>query len=392
MEEGEGTLSIVLAGKLKLKNDLRRAASCDACHNEGARGRGPENDGLLPIALVIELSAPRGAGGDDNPGDPTYGHVFNTAAIDGFAPEGTASVRYEERVGRYADGTPWLLHAPQYTLSNLHYGPLAADTVIKPRLAPALYGDGLLERVPVAWLAARARRAASAAQAMRGRLIWHVFEGQRLPGRFDWQGNATSIHDQTAHAFAREMGLTNRMVHTDDCTPVEQDCREAPNGGTPEVPHEFHVILDFQRWLGVPMAATEEAKGDGGNERRGAALFRSIGCAACHAPRLPVVLENGHSGSIQAYTDLLLHDRGKPLTDRDQSGRAALSLWRTSPWWGLGLPAQRGKRLALMHDGRARTIAEAVLWHDGEAQVATQRFERLGAIQRQILLDWLTAC
>lgn len=271
---------------------LYNAASCDACHNEGARGRGPEQDGLLPTALVISLSTPAVSDGTgDIPGDPVYGHTFNTAALEGFMSEGSARVHYEDRTGRYADGTPWQLRLPHYTLVDLHYGALAVGTVIKPRLAPALYGDGLLERVPLAWLVAKERRNGSAIDGVRGRVSWRVFDGQRLPGRFAWQGNAATIHDQTTKALAREMGITNHMVPDDDCTPAEQACREAPNGGTPEMSMQFHVIMDFQRWLGVPVVPT-----DGVNERRGAELFESTGCAACHTPELPVVLENAQIG------------------------------------------------------------------------------------------------
>jgi CxxC motif-containing protein (DUF1111 family) len=359
---------------------LFNAPSCDACHNEGARGRGPERDGELPVALVIQLSAP---GGEDA-GDPVYGHVFNTASIEGFAPEGVVRVRYQPREGRYADGTPWQLRVPQYSLASLRYGALADGTVLKPRLAPALYGAGLLERVPLDWLKRRERQQARAG--LRGHLAWHVFDGQRAPGRFGWQDDAISIHDQTSRAFAREMGLTNRMRPADDCTEAEADCRAAPSGGTPEVPREFHVLIGFQRWLGVPLAPAA-----GINPQRGTALFRSAGCADCHVPALPVQLEDGRRAVIEAYTDLLLHDLGQDLADHDATGRSVPGAWRTAPLWGLGLAARDGRAYSLLHDGRARSIAEAVLWHGGEAGAARERFARLDAAERKTLEDWLAA-
>lgn len=347
---------------------LFNAASCDACHNEGARGQGLAKDGSAPAAMVIQLRR-RGARNDDR-ADPVYGHALNTSALEGFRPEAEVRVRYAERGGDYPDGMRWSLRAPTYELLSLSSGPLAGDTVFAPRLTPQLFGAGLLERVPDAFLRDSAARA-------RGRLS-RLADGRI--GRFGWQATTATIEEQTAVALSREMGLTSPLIDRDDCTPRQAACRAAPSGGTPEVPTEFmQALVAFQRHLAVPRAKAAPDQ---------SARFAALGCAACHRPRLPV---DGVPGlvAIAPYTDLLLHDLGDGLADRDANGRSVPSTWRTAPLWGLGHAARRP--LALLHDGRARSIEEAVLWHDGEARTARRRFEQLDAAQRRRMLDWLAA-
>jgi len=166
---------------------LFNAASCTACHANGGPGKGPTADGAVPAALVIELQTPAAQAGAEAGGDPVYGRVFNTAATDGVQAEGVVTVRYQEMGGRYyPDGMRWRMRVPHYQLTGLTHGPLAEQTVIKPRLAPALFGAGLLEAVPASALGAAG--------------------DARVRGRFGWQGESVSIRDQTTKALAREMG------------------------------------------------------------------------------------------------------------------------------------------------------------------------------------------
>ncbi len=366
---------------------LFNAPSCDECHNEGADARGPRGDGPAPQNLVVQLQLP---GPPDAPlaGDPRYGQELNTASLPSLRPEGSVTIRYQTLHGRYPDGTPWELRDPQYLLSNLRYGPLAAHTIIKPRLAPPLFGDGLLEAVPATVILGEGSSVTA------GLPAWRWIGTHRELARFGWQATALSIRDQIGKAMAFEMGLTNPAYPHDDCTSVERDCRAAPNGGTPEVSAQlFDAVIEFVRWLAVPAApaAAVAAAAHG----QGAELFRQVGCAACHRPQLPVVLSapgGGHvSAVISPYTDLRLHDLGPDLADRDASGERVRSLWRTAPLWGLGYRVGREQQLTLLHDGRARSLEEAILWHDGEARNARLAFENLPAKQRRVLLGWLAA-
>lgn len=384
-------------------------AACDECHNEGADARGPVGDGPAPGPLVVQLEPPVRQGRALS-GDPRYGHVLSTAAIEGMQPEGSVSIRYGVREGHYADGTRWQLRVPTYQLSALRYGPLAPDTVIRPRMAPALFGDGLLEAVPAqAILQPPPGRDGAPAS---GVPAWQWVAGQRVLGRFGWQGTSISIRDQVEKAFSREMGLTTRDAPRDDCTAAEQDCRRQPSGGQPEISDELlDAVVQFTRWLAVPanpgaagVAALSGAAAPAGPVGRTGAsgtavpvdpAFVALGCAGCHRPRLPVEFADaaGHTlhARIAAYTDLRLHDLGAGLADRDASGRIVPSRWRTAPLWGLGYRLGRERFPTLLHDGRARSLEEAILWHDGEARDAREAFERLPADQRAALLRWLAS-
>lgn len=336
--------------------------SCDACHDDGARGHPPASPGGLSPSFVMQL------GGAES----TYGHVLNTQAIAGHVPEGRVTVTLHAWRGRYPDGQQWTLREPRYAVHDLAHGPLAAHVALKPRIAPALFGAGLLDAVPQ-----------DAVDAIRDSQPRDV-RGAR-GGRFGWQGDAISLVDQTAIAFAREMGLTSGFMPQDDCTAAQQSCRDAGRG-QPEVPERlFHAVNSFQFLLAAPARAPLDPAADAA----GAQLFHRLGCADCHVPHLPVPREE-ESIRIDPYTDLLLHDLGDGLADRTVAGKVVTSRWRTAPLWGLAWALDAGP-VALLHDGRAGSIEEAILWHEGQGDAARRRFMALDATSRKLLLDWVAS-
>jgi CxxC motif-containing protein (DUF1111 family) len=361
------------AGRRAGLGPLFSAPSCDECHNEGAHGRGPVSDGPAPNALVVQLEALPAADRRepdiaDPPGDPVYGRVLNPAAVEGFTSEGMAVIHYHVIQRTYPDGTAWMLRQPTYELTHLNYGPLAANIVIKPRLAPALFGLGLLEAVP-----GRPARAG--------------------PGRFGWQASALSIKDQTTRALAREMGVTNSERPADDCTDAETQCLQQRHRETPEMSGELlEALLTFQKWLSLPANPLPQSPAE---ERAGFKLFKATGCAGCHQPQQSVALVQPDGQPLKAviapYTDLSVHDLGPELADRDVSGSVHPTRWRTAPLWGMGYRLSRERKPTFLHDGRARSVEEAVLWHDGEAAVVRQRFEQLPRAQRERLLAFVAA-
>jgi CxxC motif-containing protein (DUF1111 family) len=259
--------------------------------------------------------------------------------------------------------------------------------VIKPRLAPALYGVGLLEAIPDAAIA-DGEGTQSDGQ-VSGALAWHSRQGTRLLGRFGWQDGAVSIRDQTANAFAREMGLTSNELSSDDCTSAEADCRRKSDGGTPEVSADLlDAVVVYVRTLDVPESPTHAQKNSSGP-----GLFRDTGCSACHRPTMPVELREAGSVSkpalIAPYTDLRLHDLGMDMADQTASGKKVISRWRTAPLWGLGSRLEKEKHPTFLHDGRARSVEEAILWHGGEASYAKRKFANLGPRARDTLLGWI---
>ncbi|HEY1875416.1 MAG TPA: di-heme oxidoredictase family protein, partial [Steroidobacteraceae bacterium] len=361
-------------GRVRLLN----ATSCKACHSDGGGGAGPAGDGVLPAALIIQLESP--SADHESAGDPVYGHVFNTSAVDGGEPEGVASVRYSEIEGHYyPEGLHWRMRVPHYRLTNLSRGPLAGTTVIKPRLAPALYGVALLEAVPES--AITQTTAGPKAPANAGEPSWRIYDGRVALGRFGWQGGAISIRDQTTRAFAREMGLTSPDQPHDDCTVAETDCWQR-NSVAPEISeNSVAAVLAYLRSVRVPpsqLNPDEYASGLG--------LFTELGCAACHRSELPA---DSTQRVITPYTDLRLHDLGIELADQTVSGARVVSKWRTAPLWGLGYRVRSQTHPTFLHDGRARTLEEAVLWHSGEAAKARHEFVSLFTRRREALLRWL---
>ena len=365
---------------------LFNAASCNACHIEGAHGRGPTGDGPVPVALVIQLqSASTDADGEPS-GDPVYGHVFNTSAVEPVRAEGAVTVRYTESAGYYYPfGGRWTLRVPHYHLERLSHGPLAPSTIIKPRLAPALFGVGLLEAIPETAI----DEGASGGRKNAGASAWHSRQGKRSIGRFGWQAGAVSIRDQTTIAFAREMGLTSAERPDDDCTPAEADCAKRADGTAAEVSEEIlGAVVAFVRALAVPEPAPHPA-----GDATGSLLFASAGCGTCH--RSPITVHRPRadgtivSSVITPYTDLRLHDLGSELADETVSGDRVKSLWRTAPLWGLGYRVKQERHPTFLHDGRATSIEEAILWHSGEASYSKYQFMKLGPRAREALLHWL---
>jgi CxxC motif-containing protein (DUF1111 family) len=335
-------------------------------------------------------------------------------------------IRYEEIAGHYPDGSAWSLRAPHYTMTNLHYGPLSPQTIIKPRLAPALFGAGLLDAASVDSDSGAIPRGATPSGARpigdttldaapptaphpRSASTTHAPEGPPAHGRFGWQASALSVRDQTARAFAREMGLTSADMRTDDCTKAEKACQQHPSGGSsggpsggspggspdgpaagsPEVSDDiFNAVVSFQRWLAVPASPTPHAIPD-----EDASTFAKLGCIACHQPQLRVALADETGKDVAAviapYTDLRPHDLGSRLADETVAGKKITSMWRTAPLWGLGYRMSLERFPTFLHDGRARSAEEAILWHDGEAAGARTRFEQLSAPERKTFLHWL---
>lgn len=357
---------------------LFNAPSCDACHNSRRRGRGPRNGGDAPVDFVIQLGRQLPDGRIER-GTQAYGHVLNTGAVSGFSPEATVSIEYEEVPRWLIDNTRVFLRKPRYAISNLSGAALSSDTVIMPRMAPPVYGVGLLERVPESAIVTAA--SVSARNGTGGRAS--RLAGNRI-GRFGWQATEATVASQTSSALAREMGLSSATDPRIDCGSTNKACLSASTGGDPEVePALFDAIVLFQTAHAVPVRKSVDMRDPG------ARLFTSTGCAACHLPALPVALSGSAKSTIAAFTDLLLHDLGEDLADRDVAGRPVKSEWRTAPLWGMSAAVAASQPLRLMHDGRARSVREAILWHGGSATHSLHQYLVLDAKERELLESWI---
>lgn len=371
---------------------LFNARSCSACHFRDGRSRPPEADERERHGLLLRIGV-RQAVGPDLP-HPAYGGQLQDEALPGVAPEVSSEIHWQTSGGHYGDGEPFTLLAPAYALRELGYGPLGPNTVLGGRTAPHLIGLGLLEMVPDTWLRERADPDDRDGDGISGRVheVRDVVTGQLAVGRFGWKATQPSVLAQTAAAFVNDMGITSRWFPHEVTTAAQ---REVLGGGDPAAveidDHKLARVVFYTRTLAAPAPRSAQDP----QVIAGAQLFRSFGCAECHVPEL----RTGDAGfhpkfrgvEFAPYTDLLLHDLGPELADGKRDGAAAPSEWRTPPLWGLGLVPSVNGHLRLLHDGRARGFAEAVLWHGGEAQVARERFRLAARAERDALVAFLAS-
>jgi CxxC motif-containing protein (DUF1111 family) len=370
---------------------LFNAQSCSSCHFKDGRAEPPSVESPEERGLLLRLSV---VGTDEHGGPaphPAYGGQLQDRAVNGVAPEGTIAISSSEVRGAFDDGTPYTLSAPEYAVADAAYGALSADTMISPRIAPPVFGVGLLEAVPDRTVRELADAQARAGEGISGRpnLVWSPATESMELGRFGWKANQASVEDQTAGAFLGDVGITSRLHPDQDCTFAQLDCRAAPGGGEPEVTDEkLDRVVFYTRTLAVP---ARRDVGDTATDR-GEALFGELGCSACHVAELRTgdsdveVLSNQ---TIRPYTDLLLHDMGPALADGRPDGDASGTEWRTAPLWGIGLTDEVNGHTRFLHDGRARNLTEAILWHGGEAQGSVDGFLALPREERDDLIAFL---
>lgn len=365
------------------------ALACSSCHSHDGRAKPPDNDDDPERGLLLRINVPGPAG--PRP-DPVYGGQLQDRGILGVPAEGRISIRYEEIPGAYPDGTPYSLRKPAYAAADLAFGPLSPGAALSPRIAPAVIGMGLLEAIPEERVLALADPDDSDGDGVSGRpnIVWDIRRGREALGRFGWKAGQPTVEQQAAGAFHGDIGVTTRLFPDENCPEAQRACRAAPNGGEPEAPDDrLGRVVFYSQTLAVP--AMRNA--DDPLTREGARLFADAGCAACHSPRH--VTGAGHpvrplrEQTIYPYTDLLLHDMGDGLADGFSEGKADGREWRTAPLWGIGLIDAVNDHIMLLHDGRARGIEEAILWHGGEARAARDAFTLLSADERSALMHFL---
>jgi CxxC motif-containing protein (DUF1111 family) len=297
-----------------------------------------------------------------------------------------------------AGGEIATLRAPTYTAANLGYGPLANGAMLSPRIAPQMIGLGLLEAIPAADILALADPDDLDNDGISGRpnIVWSLEFDRPMLGRFGLKAGSPSIVEQSASAFAGDIGISNPLHPNGagECMPAQTDCINAPHGDGDargfEIDQEILDLVTFySRNLGVPARRNM----DDVDVLRGKDLFYNAGCVACHQPSFVTNrLADQPAQSFQLiwpYTDMLLHDMGDGLADNRPEAVANGREWRTPPLWGIGLTEQVSGHTQLLHDGRARSLLEAVLWHGGEAQATRDRVVEMSPDDRAALLKFL---
>jgi CxxC motif-containing protein (DUF1111 family) len=327
-----------------------------------------------------------GPHGGPNP-IPGFGTQLQMRATTGITPEIQAAIVYAESLGVFGDGTPFTLQVPRYTLTG-QYAALPAQYFFSPRVAPAVFGLGLLEAVPEIEILLRADPRDRNRDGISGRinLVWDETRHRIMVGRFGWKANNPNLIQQTAGAYNGDMGITSTLFPTESCDGQYVEC----------VAHDIEVddetvanVALYTRTLGVPARRNL----DDPTALRGEQMFYNAGCDKCHTPTLRTGFLAGvpevSNQVIHAYTDLLVHDMGPGLADKRPDFLASGSEWRTAPLWGIGLVETVNGHTRFLHDGRATTLMEAILWHGGEARGAADKVKRMSLSDRSALIAFL---
>jgi CxxC motif-containing protein (DUF1111 family) len=371
---------------------LFNARSCSTCHFKDGRGRPPRDDETALGSMLLRIGVPGAEPGSAPAPDPLYGDQLQPYGVDGVPGEGTPRVTYTTIAGSYADGEAYELLAPSYAIEAPSHGPFAPDLLISPRVAPAMIGLGLLQAIPESRLRELEDPDDVNGDGISGRTnrVWDVESADYAVGRFGWKAEQPSVRQQAAGAFVGDMGITSTLFPAEDCTAVELECQNAESGGSPEIEERLlEPVVRYSELLAVP-ARLSYAEPD---VLRGKARFRELGCQSCHVPshqtRADAEVAELADQRIWPYTDLLLHDMGEGLSDGRASFAAEGQEWRTPPLWGLGHYEVVNGHDRLLHDGRARGVAEAILWHGGEASDAQRAFVALPAADRLDLIAFV---
>jgi CxxC motif-containing protein (DUF1111 family) len=386
---------------------LYNARSCQGCHLKDGRGHPPAGPDDDAVSMFLRVSIPDAAdpmvaripGWIGTAPDPTYGLQLQDFGVAGHPAEYSLAVDWEEIVVALSDGETASLRRPLWRAENLGYGPLHPQAMLSPRVAPQMIGLGLLEAIPAADILAAADPDDVDGDGISGRpaIVWSAEFDLPMLGRFGWKAGAPTVREQSAGAFAGDMGLSTPLhpAGWGECTAAQAACRAAPHGG--DAIHAGLEVdatgMDLVTFYSRNLAPPARRGVDDPQVLRGKAMFNEAGCAACHTPKhVTHRLGDRPEQSFQLiwpYTDLLLHDMGEGLADNRPEGVASGREWRTAPLWGLGLTGAVSGHTQLLHDGRARNALEAILWHGGEAQAARDAVAAMPREDRAALLRFL---
>jgi CxxC motif-containing protein (DUF1111 family) len=416
-EEGDELFEEIWRGRDGL-GPVFNATSCEGCHIGDGRGRPPTFIGETSTGLLIRLAQNQQTANGSTLPDPIYGGQLQDDSTRRAEDEGTIRINYELIEGTHADGTPYTLYKPNYDFINLNYGEMHSDTTFSPRLASQMIGLGLLEAIPDATLLSMTDPDDANGDGISGRVnyVWDVFENALTIGRFGWKANQPNLLQQTAGAFNGDIGVTSSLFPLQPCTESQVGCfNDTPNrrgdrrrreGNNPPPPNrrgrgnlppnrggnnlppprpnddngqgnnnntievsdeELQLVTFYSSTLAVPA----QRDVDDPQVIQGQAIFDDINCSGCHVASSQTGTHDIKALSNQTiypYTDLLLHDMGDGLADGQLDFQASGREWRTAPLWGIGLLEEVNGYAFYLHDGRARTLEEAIMWHGGEGR------------------------
>jgi CxxC motif-containing protein (DUF1111 family) len=389
---------------------LFNARACQRCHLKDGRGHPPVDATDSAVSMLLRLSIPPrnkteeeaiASGRSSTIAEPTYGGQLQDLAISGFSAEGRMLISYENTTVHLADGTKAILRKPTYAAVNLANGPLHPKTMLSPRVAPPMIGLGLLEAIAEKDILANVDPEDSDDDGISGAVnrVWSRERKKVMLGRFGWKAGQPSLAEQNAGAMAGDIGVSNPL-HPEpwgDCSVAQKRCRKAVHGivGASDKLEASSKIMDLILFYTQSLAVPARRQANDPSVLKGKQLFYKSGCINCHVPKFATrkdyEVDALASQLIWPYTDLLLHDMGEGLADNRPEGYANGKEWRTPPLWGLGFTKTVNGHNQFLHDGRARNLTEAILWHGGEAQDSRDRFVGMSKDDRNYLLTFLNS-
>lgn len=373
---------------------LFNANTCVSCHP--ANGRGTLlNDGLSSRSLLARLSINSGVliksesykSVLEKKGfipEPVYGNQLAINGIHGVDFEGKVKIDFDEVTVNFPDAEIQTLLKPKYSLENLNYGALHKDANISYRIAPTLNGIGLIESISKEDILANEDEFDKNNDGISGRanFVYSNITKKEELGKYTWKASVASLKEQIAGAASNDMGLTTTIFPNENCTQTQKACNEAHKAKDAiDLPDDRLEAVTYY----LKNIKTYEAKKSKEYED-GLEIFEQISCAKCHISSF----DTNKGFKISPFSDFLLHDMGEELEDGRVEFKANKSEWRTAPLWGLALHEKINKeKPRLLHDGRARTFQEAILWHGGEASNSKENYMNLPKDKREILIKFL---
>lgn len=389
---------------------LFNVAACQSCHVKDGRGHAPMTSDDDADSLLIRLAMPATTEEQrqqlqnsliEKVVHPMYGGQLQDRGIQGVPAEARIAVQWTDKPVTFADGHIETLRAPTFNLTKPGYGAFDDDLMVSPRVALPMIGLGLLEQIPDEAIKKQAVDNKNSTNGdISGKFNWVMDPqtGKHALGRFGWKAGQTKLITQNQSAFNEDMGLTSNIRPHESCMPTQTACMNATTGadeqGNGKSPVEVNdEVAKFVEFYTRNLAVPHRRDADDTLVLAGKKRFYDMGCQSCHTPRyqLPKTDDDHleqHGQVIYPYTDLLLHDMGDDLADRTIAGKlpakniqveflANSYEWRTPALWGIGLAQTVDPQATFLHDGRARTLMEAVLWHGGEAQKQQQKVLKL---------------
>jgi CxxC motif-containing protein (DUF1111 family) len=371
---------------------LFNANTCVSCHPRNGRGTLYNKNNSLSRALVVRASISSNKSIEHESfkakigfvPEPTYGAQISINGTREVAFEAKPKITYEELEVKFFDGEIVKLLKPKYSLENLNYGKLHQKAILSFRIAPTLHGLGLIEQIDNKDILNNVDDQDKNGDGISGRanFVYSNLTKKEELGKYTWKASSPTIIEQVAAAAHNDMGLTSPLIEVENCTSSQKACNEAPKArDNIDITQKRLEAMSFyiKNLKAYRPKETKEFK-------EGLEVFKAISCNKCHISSF----KTKAGFDISPYSDFLLHDMGEGLADGRVEFKASASEWRTAPLWGLALHEKiNAKKPRLLHDGRARTYQEAILWHGGEALASKEAYMKLEKKQRQKLIEFL---